>query len=146
VLVMRYVPALPIGDRATLERRGIPLRDVLATLARAYAKQVFVDGLFHADPHPGNLLIDRPDAAVRPRVLFIDFGLSSTSTRSAPRDAASASTPCCAATSRASRRHGPHGNDRARRADGVRTAVAAMFERMAGEDRCWASAARECWR
>jgi predicted unusual protein kinase regulating ubiquinone biosynthesis (AarF/ABC1/UbiB family) len=77
VLVMRYVPAIPIGDRAALERRGIPLRDVLATLARAYAKQVFVDGLFHADPHPGNLfVIDEADAVVRPRVLFIDFGLS----------------------------------------------------------------------
>ena len=74
---MSYLPAIPIADRATLEQRGVPVRDVLATLARAYAKQVFVDGLFHADPHPGNLfVIDEPDAVVRPRVLFIDFGLS----------------------------------------------------------------------
>ena len=51
--------------------------DVLEVLARAYAKQVFVDGLFHADPHPGNLfVIDEPDAATAPRVLFVDFGLS----------------------------------------------------------------------
>jgi predicted unusual protein kinase regulating ubiquinone biosynthesis (AarF/ABC1/UbiB family) len=50
---------------------------VLETIARAYAKQVFVDGLFHADPHPGNLLVmDDAEVATSPRVLFIDFGLS----------------------------------------------------------------------
>jgi len=77
VLVMSYLPAIPFADRATLAQRGVPVRDVLATLARAYAKQVFVDGLFHADPHPGNLfVIDEPDASASPRVLFIDFGLS----------------------------------------------------------------------
>ena len=36
-----------------------------------------MDGLFHADPHPGNLFVlDEPQAASRPRVLFVDFGLS----------------------------------------------------------------------
>jgi predicted unusual protein kinase regulating ubiquinone biosynthesis (AarF/ABC1/UbiB family) len=46
-------------------------------VVRAYAKQIFADGLFHADPHAGNLfVIDEPEAIVRPRVLFVDFGLS----------------------------------------------------------------------
>jgi predicted unusual protein kinase regulating ubiquinone biosynthesis (AarF/ABC1/UbiB family) len=77
VLVMEWIPALPIGERDALVARGIPIDAVLATVARAWAKQVFVDGLFHADPHPGNLfVVDEPDAVVRPRVLFIDFGLS----------------------------------------------------------------------
>lgn len=77
LLVMSYVPAVPLADRAALVARDVPLRAVLETLARAYAKQVFVDGLFHADPHPGNLfVIDEPGMSVRPRVLFIDFGLS----------------------------------------------------------------------
>jgi ubiquinone biosynthesis protein len=50
---------------------------VLQIVGRAYARQVFVDGLFHADPHPGNLFVlDEPEASTRPRVLFIDFGLS----------------------------------------------------------------------
>ena len=36
-----------------------------------------VDGLFHADPHPGNLfVVDEPGAAEHPRLLFVDFGLS----------------------------------------------------------------------
>jgi predicted unusual protein kinase regulating ubiquinone biosynthesis (AarF/ABC1/UbiB family) len=50
---------------------------VLAILARAYSSQVFVDGHFHADPHPGNLfVVDEPGAAQQPRLLFVDFGLS----------------------------------------------------------------------
>jgi predicted unusual protein kinase regulating ubiquinone biosynthesis (AarF/ABC1/UbiB family) len=77
VLTMTYQPAVGIGDRAGLERIGVSAAEVLAILARAYAKQVFVDGLFHADPHPGNLFVlDEPGADARPRVLFVDFGLA----------------------------------------------------------------------
>jgi ubiquinone biosynthesis protein len=77
VLTMRWHPAVPVLDRAGLLRLGVAPAEVLEILARAYAQQVFVDGLFHADPHPGNLfVIDEPEAARRPRVLFVDFGLS----------------------------------------------------------------------
>ncbi|HYB12182.1 MAG TPA: AarF/ABC1/UbiB kinase family protein, partial [Myxococcota bacterium] len=77
VLTMSYQPAVPILDRAALARLGVVPGEVLQVLARAYAKQVFVDGLFHADPHPGNLFVlDEPEAGVHPRVLFVDFGLS----------------------------------------------------------------------
>jgi predicted unusual protein kinase regulating ubiquinone biosynthesis (AarF/ABC1/UbiB family) len=77
VLTMRYQPAVPILDRAALARLGVAPGEVLGVLARAYAKQVFVDGLFHADPHPGNLFVlEESGATSRPRVLFVDFGLS----------------------------------------------------------------------
>ncbi len=77
VLVLDRHPVIPILDRAGLVRRGIDPAAVLAILARAYARQVFLDGLFHADPHPGNLfVIDEPGAVRQPRVLFVDFGLS----------------------------------------------------------------------
>jgi predicted unusual protein kinase regulating ubiquinone biosynthesis (AarF/ABC1/UbiB family) len=77
VLTMSYHPAVAINNRGGLARLGVTPAAVLETLARAYAKQVFVDGLFHADPHPGNLFVlDEPGAAARPRVLFVDFGLS----------------------------------------------------------------------
>jgi len=76
VLTMGFEPCIGIADRAGLAARGIPTGPVVGILARAYAKQVFVDGLFHADPHPGNLFVlDTPDAAEHPRVLFVDFGL-----------------------------------------------------------------------
>ncbi len=74
VLTMERLPTIPL---AVLEARGIPRRPVLETILRAYARQIFADGLFHADPHPGNLfVVDEPEARQTPRVLFLDFGLS----------------------------------------------------------------------
>jgi predicted unusual protein kinase regulating ubiquinone biosynthesis (AarF/ABC1/UbiB family) len=77
VLTMQYHDAIGIDDPVLLRAHGFEPADVLQVLARAYSKQVFVDGLFHADPHPGNLFVlKQPDDAGRPRVLFVDFGLS----------------------------------------------------------------------
>jgi len=77
ILTMEYFSTLPITDAGTLARRGVSAAEVLEIVVRAYARQVFVDGLFHADPHPGNLFVlDEPDVGRRPRVLFVDFGLS----------------------------------------------------------------------
>jgi ubiquinone biosynthesis protein len=85
VLTMAYYPVIPIDDRDGLLAAGVDPARVLEIIARAYAKQIFADGLFHADPHPGNLFVIAPptgaadrgaSAAEDPRVLFIDFGLS----------------------------------------------------------------------
>jgi predicted unusual protein kinase regulating ubiquinone biosynthesis (AarF/ABC1/UbiB family) len=77
VLTMGLVPAVRITDAAGLARLRVAPRALVEIVARAYAKQIFVDGLFHADPHPGNLfVIDEPGAGEHPRVLFVDFGLS----------------------------------------------------------------------
>jgi ubiquinone biosynthesis protein len=74
---MERWPTLALGDAQALATRGIPRAQLLEVIARAYARQIFQDGLFHADPHAGNLfVIDEPEAAERPRVLFVDFGLS----------------------------------------------------------------------
>ena len=77
VLTMAWHPAFPIHDGAALDARQVPREELVTTLVRAYARQIFVDGLFHADPHPGNLfVVDEPAASTAPRILFIDFGLS----------------------------------------------------------------------
>ncbi|MEE2673499.1 MAG: AarF/UbiB family protein [Myxococcota bacterium] len=77
VLTMSACDTIPLDSRAGLESRGISAASVLEVVGRAYAKQIFGDGLFHADPHPGNLfVVDEPEATTRPRVLFVDFGLS----------------------------------------------------------------------
>ena len=57
VLTVEYHPCVNISDREGLARLGVSPRAVLEILARAYAKQIFVDGFFHADPHSGNLFI-----------------------------------------------------------------------------------------
>jgi ubiquinone biosynthesis protein len=77
VLTVEYHPAVAITDREGLARLGADPRAVLEIVVRAYSKQLFGDGLFHADPHPGNLfVIDEPTASRRPRLQFVDFGLS----------------------------------------------------------------------
>ncbi len=76
VLTAERVATLPIARDALLAR-GIAPAAVLEIVVRAYARQVFLDGVFHADPHAGNLfVVDEPSTAANPRVLFVDFGLS----------------------------------------------------------------------
>ncbi len=77
VLTLDYHRGARVTDRAALARAGVDPADVLRLLARAYAQQVFGDGLFHADPHPGNLFVaDEPAPGGGPRVVFVDFGLA----------------------------------------------------------------------
>jgi predicted unusual protein kinase regulating ubiquinone biosynthesis (AarF/ABC1/UbiB family) len=76
VLTMSFHEAVRIDDREALAAQGIDPAELLEILGRAYALQVFVDGLFHADPHPGNLFVLAPGAGGPARVLFVDFGLS----------------------------------------------------------------------
>lgn len=54
-----------------LEPNGAEARHVVEELVHAAVKQVFVDGFFHGDPHPGNVLADAGG-----RVCLIDFGLA----------------------------------------------------------------------
>ena len=76
VLTLERVAAIPMSREALLAR-GIAPAAVAEIVLRAYARQIFLDGVFHADQHAGNLfVIDEPGAAANPRVLFVDFGLS----------------------------------------------------------------------
>jgi ubiquinone biosynthesis protein len=75
VLTLDYVPRVRLDDPAALAARGVTPEACLAIVVDAYGRQVFGDGLFHADPHVGNLyLVDSREPP--PRVLFLDFGLA----------------------------------------------------------------------
>ena len=77
VLVSDFVDGIKINDAAGLARAGIDPQQVMRTLAEAYCEQIFVHGFFHADPHPGNLMVRPPTEANGPgRVVFLDFGLA----------------------------------------------------------------------
>ena len=71
VLVMEYMVGVRI-DR--YEPRRIPGRtrgaDVVSAVMELYIQMMLVDGLFHADPHPGNLLVS-PEG----RIILLDFGM-----------------------------------------------------------------------
>jgi predicted unusual protein kinase regulating ubiquinone biosynthesis (AarF/ABC1/UbiB family) len=57
VLVMERVSGIKISDYGALERAGVDRAELATRLNRAYLKQFFLDGFFHADPHPGNLFV-----------------------------------------------------------------------------------------
>ncbi|WP_081599334.1 ABC1 kinase family protein [Prochlorothrix hollandica] len=70
VLTLEYLPGIKISDYEALDAAGLD-RSLLARLnAKAYLHQILDDGLFHADPHPGNLAVS-PDGAL----IFYDFGM-----------------------------------------------------------------------
>ncbi len=79
VLTLEDVSAIRIGDHEAITAAGIDRGEVATVLADAYLRQVFVDGFFHADPHPGNLFVTpRPDAGPGEpdwRLTFVDFGM-----------------------------------------------------------------------
>ncbi|HMQ31946.1 MAG TPA: AarF/UbiB family protein [Chloroflexaceae bacterium] len=57
VLVMERIGGVKINDLATLEALGVSRVELAARLNNCYLKQFFIDGFFHADPHPGNLFV-----------------------------------------------------------------------------------------
>jgi ubiquinone biosynthesis protein len=70
VLTLERISGVKVDDSAGLDRAGIDRSAVIATAVDAIAQMVFVDGFFHADPHPGNLFIEEDG-----RIGLIDFGM-----------------------------------------------------------------------
>jgi predicted unusual protein kinase regulating ubiquinone biosynthesis (AarF/ABC1/UbiB family) len=79
VLTLQDVGAIKITDYAAIEAAGVSRAKVAERLLDIYLKQVFEDGFFHADPHPGNLFV-LPDvrAPAGWRLVFVDFGMTGT--------------------------------------------------------------------
>ncbi|MFG6401257.1 MULTISPECIES: ABC1 kinase family protein [unclassified Microbacterium] len=77
VLTLEDVTAIKITDVAGLRAAGIDPNEVAAVFAAVMFDQLFADGFFHADPHPGNIFVTpNPEATGRPwKLTFIDFGM-----------------------------------------------------------------------
>ncbi|ELZ08352.1 ABC-1 domain-containing protein [Halovivax asiaticus JCM 14624] len=71
VLTMEYVEGTKITDVETLDATGVDRAALAERLQEAYMQMVIEDGVFHADPHPGNLAVDGEG-----RIVFYDFGMS----------------------------------------------------------------------
>src|SRR5436305_8602708 len=67
---MEYVKGTKITDLSPLARIDVDGRVLAEDLCRAYLDQILVDGFFHADPHPGNLLITDDG-----RLALLDLGM-----------------------------------------------------------------------
>lgn len=70
VLTLERVEGLRIDNAAAIRAAGHDTERIMAIAAEAFFRQVFVDGFFHADMHPGNVFV-RPDGGLA----VIDFGI-----------------------------------------------------------------------
>lgn len=69
VLTTTFVEGIKVGDTAAIDAAGIDRKALARTIVRTYCQMIFVDGVYHADPHPGNMLV-APDGAL----VLLDFG------------------------------------------------------------------------
>lgn len=76
VLVSDFVEGLKISDVKGLRAAGVDPNAVMKTLVEAYCEQILEHGFFHADPHPGNLIVQPYADGGGPRLVFVDFGLA----------------------------------------------------------------------
>jgi predicted unusual protein kinase regulating ubiquinone biosynthesis (AarF/ABC1/UbiB family) len=70
LLTMEYIPGIKVTDLGALSAAGIDRRTLAHLGATCYLEQVLHHGLFHADPHPGNLAVNAEGA-----LIFYDFGM-----------------------------------------------------------------------
>lgn len=70
LLTMEYMEGVKLNEIGELERRGYRRSLLAERLVRAIFRQILIEGFFHGDPHPGNLLALPGDA-----IAFMDFGM-----------------------------------------------------------------------
>ncbi|EPS66438.1 hypothetical protein M569_08337 [Genlisea aurea] len=73
VLILEYMDGVRLNDFESLQAFGVDKQKLVQEITRAYAHQIYVDGFFNGDPHPGNFLVSK----VPPhRPILLDFGLT----------------------------------------------------------------------
>lgn len=70
LITIEYVPGIKITDIDALRRSNHNPKEIANTLVNAYFKQFFEDGFYHADPHPGNIVVKENGT-----IVFYDFGM-----------------------------------------------------------------------
>jgi ubiquinone biosynthesis protein len=71
VLTMEFIKGVKISDIGAIEAAGLEREIVARNALRAVIKQLLIDGFFHADPHPGNVLVNLQTG----QVTFLDCGM-----------------------------------------------------------------------
>jgi len=74
ILTTEFIDGISINDIEAIDRAGVDRKIVTELLMEAYARMVFDDRFYHADPHPGNIFV-LPSDGIRPvRLGLVDFG------------------------------------------------------------------------
>jgi len=72
VLTLEFIEGIKINRIDLLEKAGVDKKKVADIGLKSIMKQIFIDGFFHGDPHPANILVIVKN---RCRLCFIDFGI-----------------------------------------------------------------------
>jgi len=77
VMVMERIHGIPISQIDALRRHGVPLKKLAERGLEIFFTQVFRDGFFHADMHPGNVFVafEHPES---PTYIAVDYGIVGT--------------------------------------------------------------------
>jgi ubiquinone biosynthesis protein len=70
ILTMEYIEGIKINHLKELDKAGYNRKKLAENGAKAFMKQMLIDGFFHADPHPGNILVMENEI-----IGFMDFGM-----------------------------------------------------------------------
>ena len=74
-MVMERMRGTPVNQLVTLREQGVDIKQLARNGVEIFFTQVFRDGFFHADMHPGNILVDEQG-----RYIALDFGIMGTLT------------------------------------------------------------------
>jgi len=69
VLVMEYINGIKISNKNELLKNGYSLKEITKKSFDLICEQIFIHRFFHADPHPGNLMV------YEGKIVFLDFGI-----------------------------------------------------------------------
>lgn len=73
ILVMEYCPGVRITDGEALEKMGIDPVEVVQRMWMLFATMIFKGGFVHADPHPGNILVEKTEHGWN--LILLDHGI-----------------------------------------------------------------------
>ncbi|XP_026431489.1 uncharacterized protein LOC113328670 [Papaver somniferum] len=91
-LVLEYMDGIRLNDKESLDAFGVDKQKLLEEITRAYAHQIYVDGFFNGDPHPGNFLVSKEPPH---RPILLDFGLTKRVSTSMKQGLAKMFLACC---------------------------------------------------
>jgi predicted unusual protein kinase regulating ubiquinone biosynthesis (AarF/ABC1/UbiB family) len=74
ILVTHFESGVKITDRQGVKQMGLERGQLARQVVEIYCQQIFSDGIYHADPHPGNLLVRPGKEGSPPTIVFLDFG------------------------------------------------------------------------
>jgi len=74
VLVTHFETGCKITDRPGVKQLGLDRGALARQVVEIYCQQIFTDGVYHADPHPGNLIVRPGRDGAPPTIVFLDFG------------------------------------------------------------------------